>query len=204
MVKYRSLTLVPSALRAETAALNTWGQDLGKTQWTPVSEHADAKTWNADDALTALANDNVVGLAPLSFAANNSLSVAAIHDPRFSTVTYADVDTATAGASQMKLSSDSSLIFKTVWDPTKPAVPTAGSDTASQPWGAMYPIHGLMCSSTASAEAGQSFLRYAVRADEQQGLIGYNLAAIPEDVRLKLAAKLNQGLHIPTDVPIPQ
>jgi len=199
-----NLSVVQTSLSAETMALNDWGKLLDKANWTDVASNAGAMAWDVDAALTDLANDNVVSVAPLSFAANNSLSLATIKDPHFSEVTYADVETATAGASQMTLESDETLIFKTVRDPSKPATPSAGADVASQPWGAVYPIHGLMCSSTTSTEAAQSFLRYGVRADQQEGLISYNLAPIPEDVRLKLAAKLNQGLHIPTDVPIPE
>ena len=197
------LTVLPSGLPAATLAINGWGKALGNSQWIPVLDHADANPWNPNDALTSLSEDNVVGLAPLSFASNNSLSVAAVKDSQFSTPTYADVDSLTAGASQMTLPSDSSFILTTVWDPSKSAVPAAGSDIASQPWGAVYAVHGLMCSSSASAEAAQSFLRYGVRADEQQSVSSYGLAPIPEAIRLKLAAKLNQGLHIPTDVPIP-
>jgi ABC-type phosphate transport system substrate-binding protein len=198
-----AITLVPSALPAATTAINDWGKSLDQSHWTAVPDHADAMPWNTNDALTDLSNDNVVGMAPLSFALNNSLSVAAVKDPKFDTYTYADVDSLTAGASQESLADDSSFILSPVWDAAKAPVPPAGSDTASQPWGAVYAVHGLMCANTASAEAAQSFLRYGVRADEQQSVSSYSLAPIPEDVRLKLASKLNQGLHIPTDVPIP-
>jgi hypothetical protein len=196
-------TVLPNSLPAAMTAINAWGKALSKSQWIPVDDKSTTNTWNPNDALTDLSNDNVVGLAPMSLASNNSLSVAAIRDTQFSAPTYADVDSLTAGASQMTLPSDSSFILTTVWDSSKPAVPAVGSDTASQPWGAVYAVHGLMCSSSASPEAAQSFLRYGVRADEQQSVSSYSLAPIPEDVRLKLASKLNQGLHIPTDVPIP-
>lgn len=181
---------------------NAWGKSMVGSKWTDLTISSD-QTWDADTALNEFNNDNVVGITPLSFALNNSLYVAAIRNPQFETPTYPDLDSLTAGASQMRLDDTTSFIMTPTYDPAKAVTPPLGSDTPNQPWGAVYPVRGIMCAQTTNAETSQAFLRYGVRADEQQSLGSYNLAPIPEDVRLKLAAKLNQGLNIPTDVPIP-
>ena len=198
------ITIAADAVPESLRALNNWGKHLSPNGWTDIAAQDSSAKWNIDDSLMTLSEDNVVGVVPLSFAANNSLIVANLKDSQFELPTSADVDTATAGASQMQLASDSSFILKTFWDSDKKVTPPAGTDTPNQPWGAVYPVRGLMCAQSSNPETAQSFLRYGVRADEQQGLISYNLASIPEDVRLKLARKLNQGLRIPTDVPIPE
>ena len=194
----------PSAIQG----LNAWGKILAGSDWTPIMRTDDVygveQNWDADTALSDLSEENVVGVTPLSFALNNSLYVAAMRTKQFDTPTYADIDSLTAGASQMRLDSTASFILTPTFDPAKPVTPPLGSDKPSQPWGAVYAVHGIMCASSANAETAQSFLRYGVRADEQQSLSSYNLAPIPEDVRLTIAHKLNEGLHIPTDVPIPE
>ncbi len=198
------ITITTNAIPENVQALNNWGKQLEPSTWANVEVQDSSATWNADDALMVLSEDNVIGIVPFSFAANNSLNVVALKDSHFDLPTFADVDTVTAGASQMKLVSESNFILKTVWDSEKKVTPPVGADTPDQPWGAVYPVRGLMCATSSNPETAQSFLRYGVRADEQQSLISYSLALIPEDVRLKLAAKLNQGLRIPTDVPIPE
>lgn len=203
-----SFNVLSSNDLSSVRALNAWGEILDGPRWSPIMSDADVviaePNWDADTASNDLSEENVVGVTPLSFALNNSLYVAAIKTEQFDSPTYADIDSLTAGASQMRLDSTTSLILTPTYDSERAVTPPLGADKPNQPWGAVYAVRGVMCESTTNAETAQSFLRYGVRADQQNGLSSYNLAPIPEDVRLKLATKLNQGLHIPTDVPIPE
>jgi len=199
------LTSVPIMLQQSTdsaalAALNTWGHQADSANWKDSTALQADDAWDRDAALTAAMDENSVSVMPLSVSLNNSLTTVSVVTPDQQYPTITDLAATFAATGQLKVVDESSSVIRTEIDPNLPPTVADGADQASQPWQALYPVSEYICKGSQEL-AARAFARFILRINEQTQNESYNLARVPEAIRVLTAGLVEKGLPTPSATP---
>jgi hypothetical protein len=199
------LTSAPIMLQQSTdsaalAALNTWGHQADSANWQDSTSLKTQDSWDRDASLTAAMDENSISVMPLSVSLNNSLTTVSVVTPDQQYPTITDLAATFAATGQLKVVDESSSVIRTEIDSNLPPTVADGADQASQPWQALYPVSEYICKGSQEL-AARAFARFILRINEQTQNESYNVARVPEGIRLLTAGVIEKGLPTPSATP---
>ena len=184
----------------ELAALNTWMSRVDPDGWpnTPANLIS-IEEFDAEAVLLEVEAEGTLAVLPASFTTNNALTTISIQTAQEFETVYVNTETIVTAGTQMSASTSDSIVTA-ILDPSLPALPPPGSDTALEPWQAINQFVISVCAGP-NELAGRAFALFALRLDSQGEMNSAGFIEIPEPIRIAGVAAVSVGLPEPTPPP---
>lgn len=188
----------PYAFGPALDAVTNWLSSLGAAPATSLFKADDS--WASDSNLAQAQGEGVLSIEPYAYATNNSLGIATLQVTQGQDAVSPSSDSIYSGTTKVELSASGSSLGPATINYTASPQSQDGSDQASAPWDAVYPVTMSVCSGDHALQ-GRAFTRFALRADEQTQVADSSFSSVPDTIRFTAIGAVVVGLPTPTAIP---